>query len=353
MDFYDRTDAQAGQAAAVRRLPPGYGRRPDNRSNKRAPLVKVIIADVLIAALLLNIFALYYFLLPREIENGTKVLTELQSSGQAADTGAGMFGGAGTLADAQASQSWREKFAGRFTDGTVEQTASTYKSANISVDIEKVQQDGVTYYVADIYLAEPKYFKTAFAQGRFGSGIHDDTDTIAQENGAVIAINGDYSGNNAGPVVRNGVLYRDEVFKDALVMYADGSMKTFSAGELDLSNMTEQNVWQVWTFGPMLLDNGQPMETFNSTLNPKNPRTAIGYYEPGHYCFVVADGRQPGYSDGLTLKEMSQLFYELGCSAAFNLDGGQSSEMAFMGEFVNQPYNGGRGTSDIVYIADN
>ncbi len=351
MDINDRTSSQAGQSAAVRRLPTGCGRRPDNGSSKRAAsLVKIIVADVLTAALLLNIFALYYFLLPRDMGHDAKPLAGLQNSG--ADTGVGMFSGADTLTDTHASQSWTEKFAGKFTDGAVEQTKSSYRSANISVAVEKMHKDGVTYYVADIYLADLKHFKTAFAHGRFGSGIHDATDVIAQENSAVIAINGDYSGNNAGPVVRNGVLYRDEVFKDALVMYNDGSMEAFTAEEFDMDSLTDQKVWQVWTFGPMLLDNGQPMETFNSTLNPKNPRTAIGYYEPGHYCFVVADGRQPGYSDGLTLMEMSQMFYDMGCKAAFNLDGGQSSEMSFMGELVNQPYKGGRGTSDIVYISD-
>jgi exopolysaccharide biosynthesis protein len=94
------------------------------------------------------------------------------------------------------------------------------------------------------------------------------------------------------------------------------------------------------------------MEEFNSSVNPSNPRTAVGYYEPGHYCFVVVDGRQPGYSDGYSTKELSELMFSLGCTVAYNMDGGKSSEMAFNGAFYNKPYHGGRGTSDILYIAD-
>jgi exopolysaccharide biosynthesis protein len=94
------------------------------------------------------------------------------------------------------------------------------------------------------------------------------------------------------------------------------------------------------------------MSQFNSKVNPENPRTAIGYYEPGHYCFVVVDGRQDGYSDGLTLAELSQLFHDLGCQTAYNLDGGQSSMMVFQDSLVNQPYKGGRNSSDIVYLTD-
>lgn len=349
MDSIGRTKDPNGAAEGANKPPAdcGQGQKKHDGESKKTSLIKTILADVLVAALLLNFFALYYFLLPRDLGRNAKPLNTLPEQ---ADTGVGMFGGADTLA--QAAQSWRVKFADKLTDGAVILTDRAYKSANISVEISKVQRDGVTYFVADIYLADIRYFRSAFAKGTFGSGIHDATNVIAEQNGAVLAINGDYSGTNAGPVVRNGVLYRDEVYKDALVMYGDGSMETLTAQQVDMDSLAARGVWQVWTFGPMLLDAGQPMDTFNSTLNPKNPRTAIGYYEPGHYCFLVADGRQPGYSDGYTLREMSQLFYELGCTAAFNLDGGQSSEMSFMGEFVNQPYKGGRGTSDIVYITD-
>ncbi|MDR2657724.1 MAG: phosphodiester glycosidase family protein [Oscillospiraceae bacterium] len=50
------------------------------------------------------------------------------------------------------------------------------------------------------------------------------------------------------------------------------------------------------------------------------------------------------------MKELSAFFEILGCKAAYNLDGGQSSMMTFEGELVNQPYMGGRPSSDIVYV---
>ena len=43
---------------------------------------------------------------------------------------------------------------------------------------------------------------------------------------------------------------------------------------------------------------------------------------------------------------------ELGCQVAYNLDGGQTSTMTFGDEIANQPYKGGRLTSDIIYISD-
>jgi exopolysaccharide biosynthesis protein len=42
---------------------------------------------------------------------------------------------------------------------------------------------------------------------------------------------------------------------------------------------------------------------------------------------------------------------DLGCKVAFNLDGGASAQMAFMGEVLNQP-SGDRMDCDILYITD-
>ena len=248
--------------------------------------------------------------------------------------------------------SWRVKFADKFTSGEVVQTDNSYKSTNINVAINKMQTGSTTYFIADIYVADIQYFLTAFAKKPDVMGARELTDVVAGENDAIVAINGDHCTDNSGPVIRNGRLYRDETYADALVMNYDGSMQTYSADQLNMSTIEANGAWQVWTFGPMLLMDGQPMTEFNSTLLRANPRTAVGYYEPGHYCFVVADGRQPGYSDGMSMADLSQLFYDLGCKVAFNLDGGQSSEMVFMGKVVNRPYDGGRSTTDILYIAD-
>ena len=72
----------------------------------------------------------------------------------------------------------------------------------------------------------------------------------------------------------------------------------------------------------------------------------------GHYCFVVVEGRQT-YSEGIKLSGLSQIFYDLGCAEAYNLDGGRTSEMAYFGELINQPLaDGRRECSDIIYIGE-
>ena len=140
------------------------------------------------------------------------------------------------------------------------------------------------------------------------------------------------------------------------VLYYDGTMRTFSPGDFSLDQAIADGAYQAWTFGPMLLDDqGQPIpdERLNTSKNIRraNPRAGIGYYEPGHYCFVVVDGRTDDAS-GLTLEQFSQLFADLGCKAAYNMDGGRSAEMYYNGSVLNDPYKGGRSVSDCLIIRE-
>jgi exopolysaccharide biosynthesis protein len=338
----------------------GLGGDYKRPARRRLPVALLIFIDIVVGALILLVFYVTNYVIdwqttPSSLPKPTShaSATTAVPSDHPSDTLATTAQPKATPSPAVDLNDWRVKFKDKFTDGTVEQTDSSYKNANINVSINKVQENGVTYYVADIYVAELKYFKTAFPKNSDKMGGREFTDVIAREINAIIAVNGDHCVDNPGPVVRNGKSYRlNEKAADALVMNYDGSMQTFSASELDLGKIKTEGAWQVWTFGPMLLKDGLPMTVFDlpDQVGGANPRTAIGYYEPGHYCFVVVDGRQPGYSNGMDIKQLSQLFYSLGCTVAFNLDGGQSSEMAFMGKMINQPYNGGRSTTDILYI---
>jgi len=64
-----------------------------------------------------------------------------------------------------------------------------------------------------------------------------------------------------------------------------------------------------------------------------HPRTAIGYSPNGRYLYlVVVDGRQPCYSEGITLAELAELMRTLGAQYAMNLDGGGSSTLVVEGQ---------------------
>ena len=247
-----------------------------------------------------------------------------------------------------------EKFADRFTD-SVTVTENSYTSPDISITVDEVNEENLTYYVADIYVRDIDCFRTALAGDTYGSGFRDSIEDMAVLNNALLAVNGDYYGNTTeGVVIRNGVIYRaNPTDCDVCVLYYDGSMKVMPGSSFSVEEAVEDGAWQAWTFGPALLDaGGNPITAFASTsrITNANPRTAIGYYEPGHYCLVVVDGR--GESSGISLPRLSRLFDTLGCTAAYNLDGGNSSIMVWGNEVINNPSGGGRESSDALLIAE-
>jgi exopolysaccharide biosynthesis protein len=233
----------------------------------------------------------------------------------------------------------------------------SYEDENIAIKIEKIRASGPTVYIADIRINEAGYLKTALASNKFGRNIYERTSSIAGERNAIFAINGDYYGfRDEGYVLRNGTLYRADGSGDALIMDTDGNF--ICAGERDMSAGLVENARQIWSFGPVLINNGEVCVEATSEITGRssvsNPRTAIGQIAPLHYVAIVSEGRTPD-NKGLTLFELAGLFEEYGCVVAYNLDGGGSATMWFNGKVINNPTTNGRRieereVSDIVYI---
>lgn len=235
-------------------------------------------------------------------------------------------------------------------------TENSYRSHDVAINIETRQVGSSVAYIADVYIRYLDNFQSAFAKGEYGKNIIERPETTAANNNAIFAVNGDYYGiRDNGIIVRNYVLYRDTPRGDICSLFYDGTVTVDSADSFDLNAALQNGLYQTLTFGPNLVSEYQAKTEFPAGFGGivgVNPRTGFGYYEPGHYVFITVDGRQDGYSVGMTMSEFAALFADLGCRNAFNLDGGQSAMMIFNGKVVNQPYNGGRETSDIFYIAE-
>lgn len=100
---------------------------------------------------------------------------------------------------------------------------------------------------------------------------------------------------------------------------------------------------------PELLHRGELTDAVGDSVdaafvtNP-NPRTAVGIDTDGRrLVFVVVDGRQPGYSAGMSLPELARLLQAMGVDEALNLDGGGSSVLVVQDRPVNRPPGGGEG----------
>ena len=211
-----------------------------------------------------------------------------------------------------------------------------------------------SYHVADIYVKDVTSIRTAAARGDFNTRYERRVEEIADDVGALVAIDGDtYTHAKNSFIIRNGVLYRNTPIEDTdiCILYRDGRMETRRWGEYTLEEVVASDPWQVWGFGPALLDDeGHATDVQKAKIGGHNPRAAIGYYEPGHYCFVIVDGRQHGWSEGVKLPALSRLMEDLGCKVAYNLDGGDSAQLYWNGDIVSRACNDTRRVSDIIYL---
>lgn len=323
------------------------------KTNGRKQMHPALVAlmDVALIGLALIVFALYDHAWPRQMEAevSEETLALMERLKQA------------ELQTEQEQQTQptvqplSEKFADRFTDGEPYWQDSTYVGRNLNVTLTSGQKNTSVYYLQDIYVRDIRCLATAFGQDIYGKGYTEDAVSMAERKKAVGAINGDfYYMGSLSVIVRNGELYRDSVdpLESVLALYKDGTMEIYENGSFTVQELLSRGVWQTWSFGPALLDENGKAVTEYTRKNPEaNPRTAIGMFEPGHYMFIVVDGRQDGYSEGMSYVELAQLCEELGLTVAYNLDGGGSTRMVFNGQTVSVPSEG-RELSDIVYVAD-
>ena len=333
------------------------------------PLWLTILLDALLIGATLTVFALFHHVLPRASGAPVQVLfTDTPSPVPAAATPAPIDSPApavlstSTPAPTPSPTPAPGDFSYTFPDyDTGADAMMSFQGDDVRIAIRQDRFEGATYYAADVWIRNIRHFTTAFGPGDFASGTVKARMplTIADEAGALLAISGDYCAvRRTGLVIRNGVLYRDTVTEDVCLLYADGVMETSYRDGFDLDAALERGAYQSWSFGPKLLDQGAlpasydgAAGTLQSVLDHRDPRAAIGYYEPGHYCLLVVDGRQGEYSKGLTLTQLSELFLALGCVDAYNLDGGQTAAMIFDGMVVNRPYRDGRVVSDVLCIS--
>lgn len=246
-------------------------------------------------------------------------------------------------------------------------TDTEYVSPDAAITISTVTtgsgRDTVAYFVADVVLTDATALRSAFAQNSFGTNITEDTSDIAADNGAVLAVNGDYYGfRRTGIVIRNGVAYRDEGAREGLAFYRDGTVEVYDETATTADQLVAEGVWNTLSFGPTLVKGGDVVDGIdqvevdtnvgNHSIQGDQPRTAVGVIGTNHLILVVVDGRSPGYSAGVTMPELARIMQDLGATTAYNLDGGGSATMVFGGKLVNNPLGRSeeRGTSDILYV---
>ncbi|NLD33524.1 MAG: phosphodiester glycosidase family protein [Clostridiales bacterium] len=240
-------------------------------------------------------------------------------------------------------------------------TEAGYSDSSITLSLETLDKDHVVWRIARITVSDPSQLRTATA-GKPGSNKLALISSMAQKNNAIIAINANYLSND--PVktsfeYRMGEKIRTKYNskKDLLITDELGDLHVFvksQKDEVEAFQATGRQIINAFTFGPALVKDGQVLAMDpDYGYNPKGrePRMAIGQTGPLSYVLVLAEGRTKD-SQGVTHQELADFMLSLGCTQAFNFDGGNSATMVYNGGYYQQKSrNNERAQSDMLYFA--
>lgn len=226
----------------------------------------------------------------------------------------------------------------------------------------------LTWFEADLYgdLDAGEMLRTVQNDPEKMGKVRVDATETAKKHNVVFAMNTDYytyrvavnNSRHTGVVIRDGrILYDDPYTEkqvtnsmfpnlDMLAFMPDGSLEVYHSWEKTAQEFIDEGVQTVYSFGPYLLLDGKVSERAYANNENKNPRCAIGMVEPGHYVAIMCEGRLKR-SAGVTISYLAKMMRAKGCQVAFNMDGGQTAVMVFMGKQLNQigAYDGGKTNS--------
>lgn len=243
-----------------------------------------------------------------------------------------------------------------------------YIAQDLFVEVSRYTEPSgpLVYFITDVRTNPDKEpIRSLLTEGSLDPGHNfSDPITISEKSKAILSITDDNYGYRWYRRVRRkmmqyqlGVVIRDFDVKsdaaptadyekfpalDIMAYYPDGKIELFAAREHTAQEYLDMGVMSTWSFGPILVRDG----AINQELYDQSkahyaehaadePRMAMGYYEPGHYVILTVNGRTDD-SDGESLFWMAQKMLDMGIPQCFNLDGGGTTTLCFMGEAINR-----------------
>ena len=265
---------------------------------------------------------------------------------------------------------------GEFVFEDAENGVWRYASDTLRVEIfrREQQKPARVWYEAEVFCAEgsagPRMIANDPENWKKAANMEYPY-RIARKNGTVLAVSSDFAQlrlqqkkSRPGIIIRGGRIWSDRTKKqgvkdfpnlDCLAIWPDGDMKVYYSDEMTAEEYLEAGAVDVLAFGPILIRDGELNEKGLSKYGTSHaPRTAVGMVEKGHYWFMMLEGRIKR-SKGDGIRFLAEKLLDKGCTLGFNLDGGDTACIVFMGHQLCKLQDGkkhlaSRRTSDILGV---
>ena len=229
-----------------------------------------------------------------------------------------------------------------------------YLSSDLQITIFQYEDESIPleWFETDIIVRNGETFRTVMTNPeRPGKSFRYPYD-IAREEKFVLAFSDDFYGNRLGKktdektglIIREGRVISEDTNKktghhlpnlDMMAQLPDGSLQVYECNEKNAAELLEMGAVNVFSFGPILIRNGEINDLVYRYYKSIEPRHALGMIEPNHYLLLSVQGRRKD-SEGTNLQRVAEMMKERGVTEALNLDGGNTMALVFRGRMLNK-----------------
>ena len=227
-----------------------------------------------------------------------------------------------------------------------------YLSATLQITIARQQDDSIplVWFETDIRTRGDETFRTVQTDPERPGKRFKYPDVIAKEANLVLGFSDDFfatrmaSGETVGIIIRDGVVISGNTNRktghhlpnlDMMAQYPDGRLEVYHCDEMTAEELLAGGAINVFSFGPILIRDGEINELVYQYYRNIEPRHALGMIEPRHYLLLSVQGRNKE-SKGAPLQRIAEMMQARGVTQALNLDGGNTMALVFRGRMLNK-----------------
>ena len=227
-----------------------------------------------------------------------------------------------------------------------------YLSRTLQISITRMEDPAIplVWFETDIRTRDGESFRTAQTDASRPGKKFQYPYVISRQEKFVLGFSDDFfanrmgNGETVGIIIRDGQIISSETNRkrghhlpnlDMMALYPDGSARVYACNEITAEELLSQGATDVFSFGPILIRDGQVEDLVYTYYRSIEPRHALGMIAPGHFLLLSFQGRT-AESKGTTLQRVAETMRQRGVQQALNLDGGNTMALIFRGRMLNK-----------------
>ena len=227
-----------------------------------------------------------------------------------------------------------------------------YLNRNLQVFIRRGTDPSIPleWFETEILTRNGEMFRTAITDPEHPGKKYRYPYDISRDEKFVLGLSDDFYATRmaqketVGIIIREGQIISDKTNSrtghhlpnlDMMAQYPDGSLEVYECTEYTAQELLEKGAVNVFSFGPILLRDGEINPLLYTYYRSIEPRHALGMIGPNHYLILSVQGRNRD-SKGTMLQRVAEMMRERGVTQALNLDGGNTMALIFRGRMLNK-----------------